>query len=802
MGFPLAHEDRQGLLYLRSFVGNVLKCLLGGGPLPRDKVAVTVWRQYWGNAAYSDRVSEHYLDLRTRRRKAFLLRAYRIASDVVRKEQITPAVVPELRARLDRLRPRMRPYMACVALAIDAALAHLRLQAQPQHKSLALCYSAFGDVAKITRTYARELRHLFAGVFDELHLFGCAGLELPLTNIPTVSSVKIHLRNATLSQLVAFPGIKAPGLIGACADAVGEGVDFIVTIDGDARLPLFEIIPAVATILESETTDAVLSSRRIAGAAVLKPGLRHLTSIINASYVETIMGPVLGHIHDPQAIFKIFRGSRLSCALERLGYTDGVLALNNLQDGSLACELLLLANLTDDGRLPCLIEVPAIETMAYPANTRRMPIMTSENIKAMIATVNQQRMNLRERPLIGEGTESLVIRQPQGGVLKVPRCPERLAEQKALPTSLVTDNRLLDFALSFPGALRTLVYGLAGRLHPDRGFAINSAVIDLIDDKRPTVQACIPTNLRWEYRDHAIRLPFTSALVLKTLWQVDRLFVNSGTILERIGMLPMILVRLIAVGVRLFRFIIKWLRLTVHPAMRVARRLLSWFLRVWDRLRSFIFIATRWTVTLLEVLGMLRVFAVVDRLDQRSRFCHGCVRGMIRVLVEIRWILDSFNVSVHFGLPVACILQPQQIRPFSHVMASLPTSMTTEIEMLLNTAVDLYKKLGECGYVDGELSLDNLGFELQGSKERLVLMDYGSVVNARNLSPEILGPWLQNIRCHYEKSYQAYKLHAFARGNPKMKDIVETHIQKSMELIDEWINKTERKVQHQLTKCC
>lgn len=447
--------------------------------------------------------------------------------------------------------------MRCFALAINATLARiwLREKLKVQKKTLAICYSAFGNISTVARTYALEMRHLFAGIFDELHLFARAGMKIPLEKIDTTPSVKIHISNVSVSELVAFPGIKAPGLMGACADAVHEEMDVIVTIDGDARLPLFEIIPALAALLESETTDAVLGSRRVVGALVSKPGFRHLTSMLNASHVEAIMTPVLGHVRDPQAIFKIFRADRLRCALERLGCTGGGLLLNGSQKGDLAFEILFLANLTESGLVPRLLEVPAIETMAYPYNSKRMPILTSGNIKAMMAAANRPRYNVREYPLIGEGTESMVIRQPNGEVYKIPHGPERLAEQKLVPVSRTTDNRLLDFALSLPGGLRTLVCGLAGRLHPDRGFGIKPVVVDLITDKRPEVQLCLPRNMRWEYRNHASRLPFPSALILKIFWRIDRLLLNSGIILEWVGMQPTIVIRTIGTGVRCYRFI-------------------------------------------------------------------------------------------------------------------------------------------------------------------------------------------------------------------------------------------------------
>lgn len=195
----------------------------------------------------------------------------------------------------------------------------------------------------------------------------------------------------------------------------------------------------------------------------------------------------------------------------------------------------------------------------------------------------------------------------------------------------------------------------------------------------------------------------------------------------------------------------------------------------------------RWAATVLEALGILHVFAIADRLDQSSRLCHDCVRCIIRISVEIRWLLESFNVSVHFGRPVLCLVQPQPIRPFWTVLEKLPASMTNEIESLLSMALTLYDTLGKHGYYDGEISLDNVGFQIHGSKTRVVLMDYGSVVATQDIPPEILKSWLQIIRGHYEKSYQVYKLRAFASGDAKTKQIVETSIQGSLELIDKWL---------------
>jgi len=793
----------QNLHCLRVFIQKTLANLHDNVSLPKSKLIRKIWNRYWGKASYSNRVSPRELDFHTRRRKAYLMRLFRIASDEIHTNQISSADAAMLRERLSLHRRRMHPSICCVALAIDAALAQMWLRERPdvQKMKLAICYSAFGDINRVAKIYGRETQHFFTGIFAELHLFATSGMITSSTNITEQDSVKIHFNKTTFSQLVAFPGIKAPGLVGACADAIQNKMDIIITIDGDARLPLFLILPALATLFASETTDAVLGSRRVAGAFVAKPGFRHLTSMLNASYVETVMAPVLGHIRDPQAIFKVFRKTRLRCALERLGYGNGSLTLNDLQDGSLACELFFLSNLTDNGCLPHLIEVPVIETMAYPRNPGRMPIMTSENINAMIAAANRPRLNLREKPLLGEGTESLVISQSDGGALKYPRRPERLSERKGLPTSRVTDNRILDIVLSFSGVLKTIVCTHASRLHPDRGFGINPVILDLIKDKRPEVQACIPDNMHLRFLKEDIRLPFPTALVLKVSWQVDRMLLNFGMILERIGMQPTIVIRLVSAVVRLFRFFSKWLRLIFRFPKRVARRLFSWFLRVWDKLHSLVYIITRWILTQLESFGIFRIFALIDRLDQRNRFFHGCIRGIIRIWIEIRWLLESFNVSVNFGRPVLCLVQPQTIRPFWSVLKNLPRSMTGEIETLLNKALDLYNTLGKCGYVDGELSLDNIGFQINGSNTRFVLMDYGSVVNIHKTLPDILQTWLQIVKTDYKNSYQVYKLRNLARNHNELVVVVETYINKSLELIDRWKQQILTEAQSQPMKC-
>ena len=121
----LAHQRGKDLALLRVFVGRVVQSILSDVRLPNPKIIRRMWKQYWGRRAFSDCVSQHGLDFRTRMRKAFLWRAYRCACDAIRKEKITAADTQLLAGRLSKHRPRMHPAVACVALAIDAALARL-----------------------------------------------------------------------------------------------------------------------------------------------------------------------------------------------------------------------------------------------------------------------------------------------------------------------------------------------------------------------------------------------------------------------------------------------------------------------------------------------------------------------------------------------------------------------------------------------------------------------------------------------------------------------------------------------------
>ena len=206
-----------------------------------------------------------------------------------------------MRERLRRRRTQMQSNLSVIALAIEATLDLLWLREHAEERrhrpKLGLCYSAFGDVSGIAREYAQELTDLFSDN-AKLHVFAVEGMGGSAEVPPKIHSVHIHHRTVYPAELAAFPGMKAPGLIGACVDAVNEAVDLIVTIDGDGRLPLFEIAPDIRAMLETDVIDAALGSRRVPGALVAKPGLRHLTSMVNACYVDVLMRPVVGRIQD------------------------------------------------------------------------------------------------------------------------------------------------------------------------------------------------------------------------------------------------------------------------------------------------------------------------------------------------------------------------------------------------------------------------------------------------------------------------------------------------------------------------
>ena len=776
----------------QNYVNRVFECLITNTRLSNNRKIHKLWKKYWGYPAYPDSISKRKLILLTNRRKSLLLRLFRMSTDIIHTKHISVEDAKLLKSRLFKYRKQTSSYKSCMLLAVDAALAHQILKANSKNKKLklALCYSAFGSISGIANRYAKELYVLFANIFEEIHVYAAVKMHEDIPKVPKIPSVDIHIRRIYFSELVAFPGIKAAGLVAACADAVRDGADLIITIDGDGRLPLFETLPAFTQILEFEDIDVVLGSRRVAGGLVSKPGVRHLSSTLFAAYVEAILTPVLGKVRDPQAIFKVFKRKQLSCALEKLGFNKkGKLLFNDLQSGSFAFELPLLSFLSEDGSCPNIIEVPAIETMAYPAKLEKMLIMTSSNIKAMVADANKPVINVKEYSLIEEGTEVFIINRYNGEVWKIPRDFERLANFNLFPTSIVTDNRILHFFMSLPRFLKTLVEEYASRSHNDRGFGFNSTLFDLLRDSRFAVKECLPLGLRVDLVENAIRLPFPTAILMIVFWKFDRFICNSGALLIKIGMLPIVEIRAIGFTFRFICSILRWLKFVTFPVLRVFRKTFSLFLSFCDWAKYVFKMVLHQTIYSLEIVKVLRIFVFIDFLDQRNRFFHSCIRIPICIFKEIHWLLESFNISVNLGRPVLCLVQPQTIRPFWKVLKGIPNSMTDEIQSLLNMALKLYKTLGENGYYDGEFSLDNLGFVLD-CDARIVLIDYGSLINAKKSRAELLRPWLMNIKKDYEKSYQVYKLQEYAKSNPKAEKIIKDHTRDVVELIDKWILQT------------
>jgi hypothetical protein len=112
--------------------------------------------------------------------------------------------------------------------------------------------------------------------------------------------------------------------------------------------------------------------------------------------------------------------------------------------------------------------------------------------------------------------------------------------------------------------------------------------------------------------------------------------------------------------------------------------------------------------------------------------------------------------------------------------------MTGEVSRLLEKAVGVYRSLGKARYYDGELSLDNLGFAVSDGQARVVLMDYGAVVDARCCQPAILRQWLRCIRDDFSKSFQVSKLRRYAKGNPRTQRAVDNYISQCLVLVNQW----------------
>ena len=264
---------------LRLLVDLTVAALLADARLPADKRTRGVCGSGWGRCAYGNGVSNDDLARLTRARKHCLERIFAYALATVRRTvEEDHANAGAIRQRLVARRAKARGHLAAVLLAIEAALDLLWLEHKAKGSGprlkLALCYSAFGDVAATVTGQAQELDRLFQRVPAELHIFAVAGMD-DATAVPAeIDSVHIHFRRVDLSELVAFPGIKAPGLLGACAEAVRHGVDFVITIDGDGRLPLWETIPAIAGMVRSPAVDAALGSRRHRPGVIKSGGTR------------------------------------------------------------------------------------------------------------------------------------------------------------------------------------------------------------------------------------------------------------------------------------------------------------------------------------------------------------------------------------------------------------------------------------------------------------------------------------------------------------------------------------------------
>lgn len=757
-----------------------------------DRVLERLWKELWGSRACGQKVTLEDRLLLTETRKRILQNFFDAALRILENLHVTAHEAARLRSRLSLWHRRVGPGGKCLAVAVDAALALVVLRSGRQYGSLALAYSAFGEINGVATKYAEELASLFGGVFRKLSIFACTGLKAVFDTPPTVVGVDVQIRNISLEELVAAPGRKPPGLLGACHDAVQAGADLIVTLDGDARLPLFEIIPAIVHMVQSAETDVALGSRRVDGAVVWKPAYRHLTSLANAICVETVMGPAVGcRIRDPQAIFKVFRHGQLQSALGKMGFQPQQLTLTDLQDGSLAVEVVLLSNLAADGRPLRVTEVPVVETMAYPADPQQMPIMTGGNVKGMFRAANRPRDDVREKALLGEGSETIVIRDARGAVQKVPRFPDRLQAYTLLPSSHIANNRLLDTASGMRGMGRTIVSSIASRCHPDRGFGIRPVILDLLKDQRSVVWSCLPTGMTWEFRYHAIRLPLTSAVVLMLPWMVDRLLLECGMLMARVSMLPAIVIRWLARCARGLRSMCRLVRAGMRPLGRFLANAASLWLRSWDRLVDFLYNALRKSVPVMERLRLFGVFSAVDHLDQRSEVFHSFLCLVTRIVLEFRWLLESCHVSVQLGRPVGCQVQPEPARPLWAILEELPNSMTGELEVLLTMGHDVYRKLGEHGYFDLELSLDNLGIELGPRGARVVLMDFGSLLNSESVPADMAVDRLRLAREHFERSYQVYRLRKAKAHSAAASEIVERHIQATTGLISGWMRLIE-----------
>lgn len=167
---------------LRLLVDLTVASLLADTLLPAGRRIRRGWRAAWGSCAYGNGVSNDNLTGLTLARKDCLQRIFDHALDAVRtavEEDRTNAVV--IRQLLGARRVRTPRHLAAILLAIEAALDLLWLEQHTAESGLplklALCYSAFGDIAATVAGQARELGRLFHGMPAELHIFAVAGMD-------------------------------------------------------------------------------------------------------------------------------------------------------------------------------------------------------------------------------------------------------------------------------------------------------------------------------------------------------------------------------------------------------------------------------------------------------------------------------------------------------------------------------------------------------------------------------------------------------------------------------------------------
>lgn len=746
--------------------------------VPRNRTLET----QWGERSYPGAASAEDLRVKTLERQALVESCFAAALEVVGQMEADQAAA--LRSALSRAYPLARSlYQRLLLQALDQVLSLVILRAMPPPCTLGLCYSAFGDIAGIARDYASQFSSLLGGVVERLYLFACFHEGPALAAVPQqVEEVQVRLRAASTAEEVGFPGLKGP-LMAALGDAVQHHMEVICTLDGDARLPLCQLLPLLAELFGQPAPDAVLGSRRVPGAIVSKPRLRHLTSVLNANRTEVLMGPVIARgLRDPQAILKVFPGARIATALRRLGFNGEGFERRDLQDGSVAVELQLLANLTADGRPPLIAEVPVAETYCYPSDPARMPILDGANLQGMFAAPLVPRRLARENPFVGQGADSLVLALPEDRVLKIPRRPFFPGTSSSVPESRTArDPHLFQAALAL-SETATLTYASWAQ---GRGFSLPEVVGDLL--QCVAVAHCLPGGMRLSQWESSIALPLPSRLLLAACWRLDRfLLLRIGPILARIGMLPGTLIRALGVLLRGARWLVQVFDAVLRPVLRFAGRTLARVLRIAARARALV---RRWMGRLLVWAEdhrslLLEPLFWLDHLDQRRKWVHVTLQKAMRLYFEIKFVLEPLSVLLYPRIPLPALVQPK-VRPALEVFLRLSPVMGFQVKALLDQVLALYHTLGEHGFLDGEISLANCGFEIHG-KARLVLMDFGSTINANSTPRPTVSAWLTAVRRDFLRGEQVRTLRAFANGAPASEQAVEAFVEGAVGLFDAW----------------